>query len=467
MDYATDVGRGLALTLPSAFLGLMLGLVAGLGLAVLLREAGPAEEAVFAAGFAGPFIGLLPLFALLAPTPFGLEVGVAATAAALPVFVVASHGLRVSEAATAAALYTLGADAVRPSTVLLALERSLGRAAAALMIAVPAAVLGAVAAQFAGSGSGVGVLLINAMATSNHAQVYVATAGIVMCASLLAILGWAVGRRFGAHPVDDLSQVFRREPRPRSASAVRSLCCLLAVALPAGVFVLLLGDSYLRPSPVGILGAVAGTGRDGVYEGQFLHALARTTLDAALLFVTGALAGVVLTIAAVSWRLAFRCLMPLATASRALPLIVIAPLVVTAFGRGASFLAVLGVITVGLPTAALACANVERGTQATLWMKVQGASGLQRMNWCTAPLAVLAVAGAAAFAGVSAAYGAVAAEWLGTGAGLGYLIPAAISASEFDVVWAAALAVMMLAALAYFSGALLGRRAEKALAPSA
>ena len=78
-----------------------------------------------------------------------------------------------------------------------------------------------------------------------------------------------------------------------------------------------------------------------------------------------------------------------------------------------------------------------------------GASSLMVLRKIRVPCALPAIFGSARIAAPAATLGAVVAEWLATGKGLGYQMLEAANASGFDFLWAAVLLITLFAFLVY------------------
>jgi NitT/TauT family transport system permease protein/putative hydroxymethylpyrimidine transport system permease protein len=204
--------------------------------------------------------------------------------------------------------------------------------------------------------------------------------------------------------------------------------------LPAALIALLLGlwqlacslgviadaltlESYLVPSPTEIA--------DSLWQNRSLLAEnAWVTLREILLGIaTAILVGTGFAVLMHRWRILRDAAYPLVVASQAIPVVVIAPILVVWFGYG---------ITAKIVIVALVCffpitVNVLDGLrsvdpEAVKMMRSLGASRWQRFRRVEAPAALPSLFTGIKIAVVFAPIGAVFAEWAGSSSGLGHLI---------------------------------------------
>lgn len=168
------------------------------------------------------------------------------------------------------------------------------------------------------------------------------------------------------------------------------------------------------------------------------HALATTLRDAALGYGLGLalafLGATAFVLAPVSQRLFF----PTAVLLRTFPLVVIAPLLVMVIGRGLVGIAVIGVVVVFFDGLVLMTSGLRTVTPATVELVLaNGGSDLDVLRRVAVPTALPAVFSAAKLSFPVSLTGALLAEWLATGEGVGALIHQAPTTFQYPQMWSA------------------------------
>lgn len=210
--------------------------------------------------------------------------------------------------------------------------------------------------------------------------------------------------------------------------------------------------TFILPSPVDIGRAMAED-----YP-QLLRA-SRTTSRAVLLgFIVGNVTGLVLAIAVASSRTAARVVMPAALAVRSVPIIALAPFLVLYVGRGLIAVTFVVALIVFFPTLVNGVLGLRSADpRARQLMLVLSASWLQRLVRLSLPNALPHLFAALRISAPSAVLGAMIAEWVVSGDGLGALILSASISSQTSLMWAAVVVSTALAGMAFMAVALVQR----------
>ncbi|GIF23665.1 ABC-type nitrate/sulfonate/bicarbonate transport system permease component [Actinoplanes tereljensis] len=183
---------------------------------------------------------------------------------------------------------------------------------------------------------------------------------------------------------------------------------------------------------------------------EALHLLGATLGDALVGFV----AGLAVALLAAALFLLFRplesALLPIVLLLQSVPLIAIAPILVLIFGRSTVTVAVMGGLVVLFP----ALVNITFGLRsaprtAIDLVTVYGATRWQSLRKVAVPAAVPALFAAVRISAPGAITGALIAEWLATGKGIGYAIVAAVGESRIGAVWALAVLITLATLLIY------------------
>lgn len=208
----------------------------------------------------------------------------------------------------------------------------------------------------------------------------------------------------------------------------------LALGLPA----------YILPSP-------AETWRAGMAQGGFILDNALITLgEMALGFLAGSLLGIVaaLTMAAATpVRLVLR---PVLVASQAIPVFALAPLFVVWMGYGLAPKIAIAALVIFFPVAIAFADGLRRTPPALLEAAHVMAGRGWRARWRTLrhvalPAALPALATGLRLGAGVAAIAAVIGEWAGASSGLGYLMLWANARSQVPLMFAALIALFVLA----------------------
>ena len=179
--------------------------------------------------------------------------------------------------------------------------------------------------------------------------------------------------------------------------------------------------------------------------------LADTLRDAALGFAVGMGIATVLAVLFNLSRTVEAGVMPLALLLRTVPLVSIAPVILLITGRGtAASVAVIGSIVVLFPALASVLFGLSRANPESLdLVKVYGGSHLTQLLKVSIPGALPSLCAAARVSVPGAVTGALLAEWLSTGQGIGGSIQKFTAAARFDDLWAAVAIITLLTLLLY------------------
>jgi ABC-type nitrate/sulfonate/bicarbonate transport system permease component len=214
---------------------------------------------------------------------------------------------------------------------------------------------------------------------------------------------------------------------------------LLSVVVIGGVWQLLVKgfelDPFLTRGPLDVWSYLTDPANDA--ERALLFDAGRTTaVDALLGLAGGTIAALVTAIGFALWRGVEQTLLPIALALRAVPLVAMTPLIALIFGRGLLAVTVIAGIVTFFPV----LVNVSLALRATPrssldLMRAYGASAATTLRRVQLPAALPALFAAMRVAAPLALVGALLAEWLATGQGLGYLMLASVTTFELDRMW--------------------------------
>lgn len=179
--------------------------------------------------------------------------------------------------------------------------------------------------------------------------------------------------------------------------------------------------------------------------------LGQTMQDAALGFVTGMLVALVLAIAFSLSKAIEAGVMPLALLLRSVPLVAIAPVIILITGRGTpASVAVIGSIVVLFPALASILFGLSRAPRESLdLVHVYGGGRFAQLRRVSIPGALPSLFAAARVSVPGAVTGALLAEWLSTGQGVGGMIQKFSATARFDDLWASVALITILTLLLY------------------
>jgi len=214
---------------------------------------------------------------------------------------------------------------------------------------------------------------------------------------------------------------------------------VLSVAVICGVWQLLVKglhlDPFLTRGPLDVWRYLTDPA-NGAERTLLWEASKITALDAVIGLAGGTVAALVTAAAFALWRGVQQTLLPIAMALRAVPLVAMTPLIALIFGRGLLAVTVIAGIVTFFPVlvnVSLALRAVPRS--ALDLMRAYGASPYATLWRVQLPGALPSLFAAMRVAAPLALVGALLAEWLATGKGLGYLMLAAVTTFELDRMW--------------------------------
>ncbi len=185
----------------------------------------------------------------------------------------------------------------------------------------------------------------------------------------------------------------------------------------------------------------------------------RATLGSALLetlvlvlpgYLLGLALGVGLAMAMVLAPRLARAVMPIAIALRAIPIVITAPLIVIALGRGATGTITIVALMIFFPSLIACYQGLARTPRQVLELfDSYAASPFRRMASAQFPAMLPAFFAAARMAVPAAILAATTAEWLATGRGIGGLMALTASTSGYGMLWSAVVVLAGVAVAGY------------------
>lgn len=208
-------------------------------------------------------------------------------------------------------------------------------------------------------------------------------------------------------------------------------------------------NDFISRGPLDVWRYLTDPAHDAARE-TLRKATMTTFRDAAIGLLAGTIAAVVFAVVFNLWRTVESAFMPIAMALRSVPLVAMTPLICLIFGRGLVAVTVIAGIVTFFPTlvnVSLALRSVPRSSIDL--MRANGASPAMTLRKVQLPASLPALFASARIAAPLALIGALLAEWLSTGQGLGYLMLQSVSTFETDQMWSAVTIVTFASVVLY------------------
>ena len=203
---------------------------------------------------------------------------------------------------------------------------------------------------------------------------------------------------------------------------------------------------YILPGPAAVARALVERS-----DLLFLHALT-TAAEILLGMLIGSLVGAASAVLLAAFAPARRWLMPILVVSQALPVFALAPLLVLWLGYGMASKIAMAVLIIYFPVTAAFFDGLRRTDPGWLELaRVMNARPLAVLWRIRLPAALPALGSGLRVAASVAPIGAVVGEWVGSSAGLGYLMLHANARMQVDLVFAALFLLALMALALYFA----------------
>lgn len=451
-SYATNIPA----TLREALVGYLWGNVTAIALAVLFVRVPAIERLLLrlaVASYCVPLVAIAPILVVVLPGD-APKAALAALSVFFTTLVSTVVGLRSSEATSVDVVYACGGSTWQ-TLRFVRFRAALPSLFAGLCVAAPAALLGAIIGEYLGASRGLGVALVQAQSSFEVARTW----GIALVVSALAGALYAVAAvaaklltpwagkqvNVGAGHVETATGRGRGSRALDALGALGFLILSTVIALAGWYAVLrIFGlDGYFAKTPADVWRYVAADPAAGANRAELWAALRVTLLDAAVGYVVGTLAAIVMAIAVVTVRALDQTLMPIAIVLRSVPLVAMAPLIALVFGRGLLAVTVVVSLVTFFPTLVNLSVGLRSAPQTACDVVASfGGSSTQAVRKVRLPHALPALFSSARIAVPAAIGGATLAEWLATGDGLGSLLVVSYSGSKFGTLWAGAVLIV-------------------------
>lgn len=177
-----------------------------------------------------------------------------------------------------------------------------------------------------------------------------------------------------------------------------------------------------------------------------------TLIEIVLGLGLGTIVGAAMALSLAYWGTARRWLLPVLVASQAVPVFALAPVLVLWLGYGLASKVAMAAIIIFFPVAVAFYDGLRRVDPAWIDLaRVMNASRFASFRHIRVPAAMPAFASGLRVAAAVAPIGAVIGEWVGSSAGLGYLMLQANARMQVDVMFAALATLAVMAVGLYFA----------------
>lgn len=249
-------------------------------------------------------------------------------------------------------------------------------------------------------------------------------------------------------------------PRARPGRGVplrlarRLVGALVSIGVVLAVWVVFLKafhvSHFIGKNPVDVWRYLFTSSNAGANRSAVLHESMTTVRDAFIGLGVGSAAAVACAIGFNLSRPVERTLMPVAMVLRSVPLMAMTPLIVLIFGRDLKTVAVIAGIVTFFPTLVNVGLALRRTPKESLDLcRAYGASRLEMMRRVQIPTAVPALMASLRIAAPLALIGALLAEWLATGRGLGYRMLQVSALSDYNGLWSRVVLVTVYSVILY------------------
>jgi len=195
-------------------------------------------------------------------------------------------------------------------------------------------------------------------------------------------------------------------------------------------------DHFIGKGPLDVWHYLFVTANASANRTAVLHESLTTLRDAGFGLVAGTVAAIGCAIAFNLSRPVERTLMPIAMVLRSVPLVAMTPLIVVIFGHDLGAVTIIAGIVTFFPTLVNVTLALRWAPRDSIDLcRAYGASPIKTLWKVQAPSALPALMASLRIAAPLALVGALLAEWLATGQGIGYRILQVGGLSDFSGLW--------------------------------
>ncbi|WP_297081921.1 ABC transporter permease [uncultured Demequina sp.] len=254
----------------------------------------------------------------------------------------------------------------------------------------------------------------------------------------------------------DLAQAMRRETRRATRKALLTSLGTFAgtivtvLVLWQGAIIVFGLSPYVAKGPVDVWRFLVTDEDAAEHRAEIAENLAVTMGDAVVGFCAGLLIALIIAVVFQLSKGIEAALMPIALLLRTVPLIAFAPVIILIFGRGFVTTAVMGGIVVLFPALVNIAFGLKSASPQMLDVAtVYGGGSLTKLRKVAFPSSLPAFFAAVRISVPGAITGALLAEWLATGGGIGGVINGYFAQARFNDMWASVVVVTAVSLILY------------------
>ena len=331
-------------------------------------------------------------------------------------------------------------------------------------VAAPAAVLGAILAEFGGGGRfGLGTYLLGSLGRADPPRLW----GIGLTATLIAGLAYAGFAFWGARVTGASRAVTVPTAAPTLPAGPRNTAAMLFLATAAALLPLLLWwllltvlrvPEMIAKTPAGIIDYLFIRGGAEQAQERLLAALLGTLPYTVAGLAAGLAFAFVLAVLSDLFPGVTRSFMPVALVTQSMPLVALTPLLVLLLGRGTALILWVTISVTFFPSFVTIAQGMSMVPRAALDVpRAYGATKRQQLVLITIPASLPYLFAAMRLAAPRALLGVMIAEWLATGTGLGNLLNQSRGYLDYGMIWTVAV-VSVLVAVAFYQAVVIIER---------
>ncbi len=403
-----------------------------------------------------PTIAVGPLL-VVAYGSTGAKIAMSALSVFFVTLVAAITGLRAASPQMLEMVAAFGGGRWRQLTQVRA-RASVPTLASGLSISAPAAILGTMIGDYLGGAKGLGVVMLQAQQQLDVSRTWaIAAVSTAVCG--LAFAATSVAARkvsAGVGPALDAGITRRRAPLRGLKGFLAAGGRVLGVVLfGLAVWELIIHSSglgsYFVKSPGEVWHYLFTGPAAGTHRHVLVHELARTAQDGGLGWLAGMVAAALAAMVLVLAPGVAATVMPLVLVLRSVPLIAMCPLIGLVFGRGLLGVTLIAAIVTFVPSLVTVLDGLRAvPVAATDLIECLGGRRWHSLTVVRLPFALPSLFAAAKISMPGAVLGAVLAEWLITGHGIGYAMSYDVISSDYGNLWAAIAVVLAVSLALYF-----------------
>ncbi len=452
-------GSDLVTTLSEAALGWLIGNGLGLLLAGLSLISPRLEKSLLSFGvltYAVPTVAIGPILFII-QSPFAAKVTMSALSVFFVTLTAGVVGLRQSSKTAIEMVSAFGGSKFQVLQKV-RIRASMPAVASGLCISAPASILGAIIGDYFGGQSGLGVVMLQSQQQLAVARTWaIALVTTVVSGGAYALTLYAT-KRFGAGTATT-TEAGEGFSTPRSGGLKSNVAAL--VRLFGGVIAgLIIWDlaihasglgGYFLKSPLAVyqylfVGSGAAANRSDI-----ISAIGITLMHAGTGWLVGTIVAIFGAVVLVLYPTLSAAVMPFVMIVRSVPLVAMTPLLALLFGRGLIGITVIAGLVTLVPTLVTVADGLRQVPPSSIdLISSIGGSKLQALMSVRRMYAIPSIFAAAKISMPGAMLGAVLAEWMVSGSGIGHAMAYDVIGSNFGNLWAAIAIIVAISLILYF-----------------